>query len=237
MRRVALLLLTAFAANASARPPQQVVTGTNTGRETSQTVYSLGAWGGPEIQPTDKAIAVGREMARCAVGRKPDRVRAALDVHDRNEFLTAFNRFSDTVADCFSLSGGAELAVQPSALAGMFAEAWFARSGTPTLAASKYDPNAPKLDFMANGPASLVQLRLAECLSSREPDAVKAFVSVKPGSAEEDAAFGAIIPLIPACLDKNVTLKATRSALRLAMAYALYRRMLEPSAAAEAVAK
>ena len=230
LRVVSVILLAGTAFGASARPPQDIVTGTNTGRETSQTVYGLGDWGSPEVQPSDKAVAAGRKLAHCAVDRRPETAKAALDASDPQSFRAAASRLNGVMEDCLKYG---EMALQPSAFAGLLAEAWFDRSGAPSLQPIKYDPNAPKLDFMANGPASLVQLRLGECLASRHPDEVRGLLSAKPGAADEATALGAVIPLISACLDKNVTLQATRTSLRLPLAYALYRRTLNQPPAAE----
>jgi hypothetical protein len=94
----------------------------------------------------------------------------------------------------------------------------------------KYNANAPKLDWMASSGGSLVELRLGECLAETQPNAVGALVGSAASTPQELTAFQALIPYIPSCLDKNVTLKATRSSLRLALAFALYRRTIQPTA-------
>lgn len=233
-KSAAAVVVSCIAASAFARPPQTINTGTNTTRATSSMVASMEG-NGLEIQPTDRAVAVARETLRCAVTRSPERARAVLGAGDQASFRASFARLSDTVEDCFDVPGGSELGLQPLSLAGLLAEAWFSQTGAPALPRISYDQNEPKLDFISNGPSTLVQVRLAECLASRNPDAVKGFVAAKPASTDEDVTFGAIIPLIPTCLDRNVTLRANRTALRLALAYAFYRRTLPtPRTGAEA---
>ena len=225
----AAIALSGLPFDVAARPPQEIVTGTNTGKQISQPVYDWGDWIGGDVEPTEKAITVGRQLARCVVDHRPEGAKAALDAADREGFRSATSRLNTTMVDCLKYG---EFELQPAALAGLLAEAWFAHSETPRLPPTKYEPNAPKLDFMANGPASLVQLRLGECLASRYPVEVRQLVSAKPGGSDENTALGVVLPLLPACLDKNVTLHVTRNSLRLPLTYALYRRTLNPAPAA-----
>lgn len=237
MRLIAGIALLLWSAAAIASPPPQVRTGTNTNRDTALPISGIGVLPvtGTELQPTDKAVATGRSMAKCVVSQRPDDVRAALQTTNPEAFRSAVARFNGTLGDCL-IYGGKKLAdaahfeFAPSALAGLFAEALLARNGIPALAPAKYEANTPKLDWIAGSQASLVQLRLGECLAQTQPSAVSAFVGSAPSSPQEASAFQALVPAIPACLDKNVTLKATRSSLRLALAFALYRRTMGPAA-------
>ena len=235
MKRLLIAATLLCAAGAAAKPPPEVRTGTNTNRDTAQAMHSQGY--GPtsqmDVQPTDQAIAVARDTARCLVSQHSSDVKAALAVGAQQDFRRAMLRLRDALGNC--MSGSAEndadlsnMELAPNALAGLLAEAMFAREDIPTPAAAKYDANAPKLDWMAGSAGSLVQLRLGECLAMTQPDAVAAFVRSTPSSPQEMSAFQAVAPAIPACLDKNVTLKATRSSLRLALAFALYRRTIQP---------
>ena len=238
MRRlfIALTLLVS-SVGTSAKSPPDVRTGTNTNRDTSQPMHTAGLANREQmdVQPTDEALAVGRSMARCAVSQHSDKVKVALAAATVDEFLKATRKIKESLEDCMAY-GGRNLAdfsrfeFGPSSLAGLLSEAMLARNGMPALASAKYDANAPKLDQMAGSAASLVQLRLGECLAMTQPAALGAFVASAPSSPQELAAFQALLPAIPTCLDKNVTLKATRSSLRLASAFALYRRTVEPSA-------
>lgn len=228
MRLVAFSALL-VASGATARTPP-VVTGSNTGRETSQPVATTGSgWGSAnQVEPSDQAFDSGRRLATCAVQKHPRDVAAALNTRDRAAFARAVDKFDATLSDCMFATNGDEFAFQPSALAGLLAEAWINHMATPSFAPAKYNPNAPQLDWLASSPATLVQLRLGECLATTQPSLVRAFVTAKPGSSGEDGALGALVPAIPTCLDKNVTLQAKRNQLRVALAYALYWRGMNP---------
>lgn len=235
MRVLVAAAVLSCASAAVAKPPPEVHTGTNTNRDTSQSMWTEGR--GPasqmEVQPTDDAIAVARSMARCVVSQHSREVKAALMVGAADDFRKATKHLNESLGDCMGY-GGKNLAdfsnmeVSPGTLAGLLAEAMLVREGMPALVPGKYEANAPKLDWLAGSPASLVQLRLGECLSMTQPAPVSAFVASPPSSPQETAAFQGLVPAIPACLDKNVTLKATKSSLRLALAFALYRRTLQP---------
>lgn len=237
MRLILPAFLLLWSAAAFASPPPQVRTGTNTNRDTSQPVYSASNWvsGQTEVQPTDDALARGREMAQCVVSRRPKEVTAALQVSNGEDFRRATQKLDGVLSDCIPSGRKSadviEFAFAPSALAGLFAEALLNRSGASPLAPAKYDANAPKLDWLAGSTASQVQLRLGECLAMVQPASVSAFVRSAPSSPQELSAFQGLLPAIPACLDKNVTLKATRSSLRGTLAFALYRRSIEPAVA------
>lgn len=236
---VGLLAMVTATGVLAARPPREIRTGSNTSTASSQMVESAGnaATSERDVQPTDHALAIGRDMARCEVSRHPEKIDAALRLSDLDEFNRAARKLYDSLADCMvygtqNVADVSRFEFAPSALAGLFAEAALTRSGMPALTAGKYDPNAPKLDWLATSDASLVRLRLAECLAQTQPGAAAALVGSAPDSAQELSAFQSLVPAIPACLDRNVTLKATRSSLRLVLAYALYRRTIQPAGAA-----
>ena len=238
MRKLLATIVLLCGAGAAAAEPPPIYTGTNTNRPTSQPSYSAGNVGRDQmdVQPAEEALAVGRNMARCEVSRHPNQVKTVLDMPNADEFRRVSRKLYESMADCMAY-GGKNLAdvshmeLGSSALAGLLAEAMLARSGVVELAPQKYDANAPRLDPMAESQASLVQLRLAECLTYLQPAQVAAIVRAAPKSNAEQTAFSNLVPAIPTCLDKNVTLKATRSSLRLALAFALYRRTLAPASA------
>jgi len=191
------------------------------------------------LDASDKAVAVGRDMARCLVAEHPAQVKAALALGDSVMFRLAMIKLRDALGNCMtgsSLDTGAfaNMQLSPHALAGLLAEAVFSRESVPALVPAKYDPNSRKLDWIAGSASSLVQLRLGECLSKTQPQGVIALVTSDPSSPNEATAFQALTPYIPGCLDKNVTLTATKSSLRLALAFALYRRSIELPAAGAA---
>jgi hypothetical protein len=226
-----------WAANVAASPPPEIRTGTNTNRDTSQPVYGVGGVrpGDLDVRPSEEAVAAARDMARCIASRRPKDVQAALAVGTQEDFRRAMRRLGDSLGNCLAYSGtnvadASDMQLASHTMAGLLAEALFAGAGALNLTPAKYNANAPKLDWMASSPAGLVQLRLAECLAETQPTAVAALVTTKPSSPQEASAFQAIVPSIPACLDKNVTLKATRSSLRIALAFALYRRTIQPTA-------
>ena len=242
MRQLLIAATLLFASGAVAKPPPEVHTGTNTNHETAQMMYSGGGAnsGQMEVQPTDQALAVGRSMARCVVSARRKDVETALAVSTADDFTKASRKLFESLGDCMAYSSPivadvSQFQFGPTSLAGLLAEAMLRNGVSPSLAPAKYDANAPKLDALAGSQASLVQLRLGECLAQTQPDVVAAFVRSQPASSEEATALQAVVPFVPTCLDKNVTLKATRSSLRLALAFALYRRTIQPVAAAGAL--
>jgi hypothetical protein len=229
-------------ANAVLAESPPVRTGTLTNRDTATTVHSYGdvEWvpGATTVAPSDEAFAVGRTMARCAVDKQPDRVRRFLAARDRSDFGAALKPLQSTLGTCMinATPDGvqqARFSFQPMFLAGLLAEAWLLKHGISALAPAVLNANAPKLDWLATSAATLVQLRLSECLVTRQPAHVAPFVAARPATPAELAGFRALAPLVPTCLDKDVTLQAKRTPIKLAMAFAYYRRSAVPEVAAQ----
>jgi hypothetical protein len=184
---------------------------------------------------TDANLAGGRAMADCAVKRDDGRVRRVLQTTDGTQFGVSMQALRSTLDRCITdvtirNAVGADYSAQPMIMVGLLAEALLEKKGVPSLVPAVVNPDAPQLDWLATSPAGLVQLRLAECLAARHPSEVAAFVSGAPGSPAELAGFRSLAPHIGTCLDSNVTLSAKRAPLKLAMAYAYYRRTLQPGA-------
>ena len=116
--------------------------------------------------------------------------------------------------------------IRPALARGVIAEALyrlqFARRPQPTpavevapvLSASKADPD----DLHA-----AIVYEFAQCITDSKPAAVRALALSKIGSADEKAAFAAIVPAMAPCLYKGQTVEIDRLTLRFRLAEALYR--------------
>src|SRR4029078_2667136 len=89
----AAIVLSGLPFGAVARPPREIV-GINTGKQISQPVYDWGDWIGGDVEPTEKAITVGRQLARCVVDHRPEGAKAALDAGDREGFRSDTQRLN-----------------------------------------------------------------------------------------------------------------------------------------------
>jgi hypothetical protein len=217
------------------------------GNSTSAPVGSIGGRpipNGPmEAQPSDAAFAAARAMAGCLVRRRPDDVQAMLGASSVGEFMSARAQAGGTFTRCALATASKDVSViqmsfTPTNLFGLLAEAWLIRKGHPSLPVVPNSTGATSLDWMASDMGRRVVVRLADCLARREPDRSSALVRSEPLSSSEAAALASVTPLIPSCLEKNVTLATNRNGLRLALAAALYRRTVtEQGSAAPAIAE
>ena len=232
--KAAVATLLAIVGTTTLAAPPEVETGTLVpGKGTSSPVVSTGHYErGPEVtevMPSDAAITAARAMAKCAVEKRPAEVQAALDAADWRSFILATQELSSTMSRCAGkLAGDGVSQVQfgfgPPTYYGVLSEAWLLQKGMRRLEPTTYAAASPSFAWLSRGARDIVVLRLADCLAHKEPLRVEALVRSAPLSAKEKAGFASINPVLPACLESNVTLSATKTKLRLALATAMYRR-------------
>ncbi len=70
---------------------------------------------------------------------------------------------------------------------------------------------------------------MGACIADTDPGNVLQLVRSAPATGEEDAAVGAIAPALTKCLSAGTRLQANRTALRAALAEALYQRLNNPA--------
>lgn len=189
-----------------------------------------------ETQPTDAALTGARIAAACVVKRRPNDVRSVLSATSWRQFTSTLARLKGTLSACAGKVADKTMTVtlrfKPSGMIGVLAEAWFRENGAPTLTATAYAPRTSSLEWISDDPSVEIVQRLAACLAATRPDLAAAIVRVGPASADETSSFKALTPLIPSCLETNVTLATNRAGLRFALAAALYRRAFVPQDAA-----
>lgn len=198
---------------------------------------------GPETttdQVGDAAIAVARQMASCAVTRKPKAVVETLAAKDLASYKVALGKLSPTLSDCSVRSAAEELRSQRlgmsnAMLVGVLSEAELRRTGNWNVPADGNRVAPDVAGYLYSRADQRVVAETASCLAHVEPGRSAVLVASDPGSAGEAKAFAALLPAIGGCLERNVTLTASRPVLRLAMATALYRRSLEPARAIQPV--
>lgn len=71
---------------------------------------------------------------------------------------------------------------------------------------------------------------MGACLADTSPSQIGTILATRPYSAEENTAFGAIIPMMGNCLSAGAKLTGNRQSLRSALADALYQRLINPAA-------
>jgi hypothetical protein len=179
--------------------------------------------------PSDAAIALARATANCVVGKKPADAQIALNAADWRSFILATQKLAPAMSQCVGKVADdgvsqAELGFSAPTYFGVLAEAWVIRNGMRALEPVAYAADTPSFGWLSRGAADSVVLKLADCLAHKEPQRVEALVRSKPLSDQEAAGFASIRPVLPTCLDSNVTLSASKSKLRLALATAIYKR-------------
>lgn len=213
------------------------------GRESSSYVGSVGnlrTIDGPmNAKPSDQALLNARGMMACTVKRRPALTEQLLDTTDVTHFQKLTTELGPTLQKCAGETGNkdaakTELKFSSSMMRSLIAEASLAQKGLPALAPIAYVATAPGSEWLTGDPGRRIVLRMADCLSAKEPRKVEAILAAPSGSGPEGAAFSALAPTFPACLEKNVTLTTNRVGLRLALASALDRRSRQPALATEA---
>jgi hypothetical protein len=225
-----------FAAMLAAAKPPEPATGTNVPKgETSQPVDRVGRplEGTPgEPEPTDSALKSARATAACVVRSRPREVEWLLAAKDRETFETSYRRIKYITEHCLGGTADADvstvtLAYGNDTMMGVLAEASLVRSPLSAVPAIPL-ASAPDFTWLRPDRAGQVVLHLASCLAATQPERVAAVLATRPDSPQEAASFGALVPAIAPCLEKDVTLRAKRAPLRLYLALAYYRRAHEP---------
>lgn len=188
--------------------------------------------------PSALAIAMGRQVSNCMVLRHPAMVAryisADADAASGGIKGPAFNGLDDALTGCMVEISGRTNSIQMNLgqrmLQGLFAEAslrMLSRDGVdlPVDSAPNYAAS-----WVSAVPALSVVDRMALCLAAGHPAESMALVRSDPGTPGEATAMTAIMPHIHGCLIQNATLKADRTAVRLAVAKAVYHRRASFSA-------
>jgi hypothetical protein len=82
--------------------------------------------------------------------------------------------------------------------------------------------------FAATGRNPAVD-EMGACMADTDPAGIVALIRTTPGTSDESNALGALSPALTKCLSAGTRLDASRSALRAALADALYQRLSNPS--------
>jgi hypothetical protein len=234
-----LILTGVLIATASVVQAQES-TGTNIrGQESASPVHMIGGTVERELTPMEEqaraeALRAGRVMASCFAGRRPATVTEILNSASGENFAAAMKKSHAVMGPCLVRAGSSDAGMMQMNFSrfdmmGLLAEAAMVRSPAPAFEALPIAavPRFPQ--WIAGSMGQAVMLQVATCLAYTQPRSAQAVVWAKPGTPQESAAFGQLVAHLPSCLDKNVTLKATKPALRLALATALYQRKINPA--------
>lgn len=226
----------------------QVSTGTNIqGQESASPVHRIGAYADRELTPMEEqahaeALRAGRVMASCFAGRRPGTVAEILRSSSHEGFTAAMKKAQVAMGPCLVRAGSSDAGLLQMNFSrfdmmGLLGEAVLVSGPAPSFEAVPVAavPRAPQWIGRTMGQA--VMLQVATCLAYTQPRSAQAVIWAKPGTPQEGAAFGQLVAHLPSCLDKNVTLKASKPALRLALATALYQRKINPAPAVPPSAK
>jgi len=235
-----LAILAGVVAASSSLAHAQVSTGTNiSGKESASPVQTIGAEVDRELTPMEakahaEAVRVGRLMAACVTKRRPETVAEILSSRNVDQFNVGLKKLQPTMSPCLVTAAGGDammthLRLAPFDLMGWLAEAALVRAPAPVFETVPIAavPRAPQ--WITFHPGRLAMMQIASCLAHTQPERAEAIVWSQPGTPQEAAAFAGIMPFLPACLDKNVTLKASKPSLRHVLATALYQRKINPT--------
>lgn len=220
-----------------AHHPADRTAGTGTligGKQTAQPVASIGGYrvplGAPmEQQASAKALQAGRAMARCIYRRKPAIIRSALGATSEADFHARYTIPKSLAGECLIETADDAVGMMALTFSGfdqvaLFSEAALQKADSRGLAPIPVAAVPRANDWMTGDLGKQVTLQLATCLVYTQPKAAEELVLSKPGTIDEEAGFMSVLPLVAGCLDKNVTLHATKAMLRQSLAIALYQR-------------
>jgi len=229
---IALLLAAMLAGD---RPPAPT-TGTLVPKnDTAAPVDRVGSppQGSPaDREPTDSALKSARIMAACVFKYRPAEVQGLLASENLQAFQTSYKRFKYVIEHCLGAAADADvstisLTFGTDTMMGVLAEASLLRAPIPAVPAVPL-ASAPDIAWIRDDRAGQVVLNLASCLAATQPASVAALLATRPDSPQEAANFSALAPAIGPCLESNVTLHTKRAPLRVYLALAYYRRLLDP---------
>ena len=184
------------------------------------------------VAMTSKDQAVGaKRMADCLFNRKGSLARQALLASTKASADAATNRLMGEV-QCFGAEFSNDLVEErhvsfpPDILRGMLAEAALGRSQVEVAAlqALPLQQIYQRNWYAVTGRHVSVD-EMGACVADTNPAGVYALGRTTPTTAEENAAFGALMSNFGKCLRAGVKLQASRPALRAALSEALYQRL------------
>jgi len=189
----------------------------------------------PGVSMTDRDQAEGaKRMAQCIYNRKTSLARQAL-LASTKEYAEAATQSLMGEVQCFGAVFANDMVEErhvtypTDILRGMLAEA----------ALGRLDDNAKGLEalplqkiyqrpwFAITGRNVSVD-EMGACIADTNPDGIFTLTRTRPMSADENVAFGNLMPSLGKCLRAGVKLQASRPALRAALAEALFQRTNAP---------
>jgi hypothetical protein len=180
----------------------------------------------------EQNLVIIRDFARCTYSTGPKRVAEALLLPPEGDPVALGELAS---SECLA-SGTLKFssALFRGALFGELYRQRHERSGRtwslPVEPLSRLTPPSP--DASTDTRRHYLMLSVAECLDGEAPTAVRDVVLKPAGSAEQKAAFDAILPLLGTCVPQGVTLKLNRMSLEHAFGEYLYRAQVTSAPAA-----
>jgi hypothetical protein len=177
-----------------------------------------------------------RRYAECLTQMRPNEVRALLHASSADVANKPYRALSDDDR-CFSRVFG-ERQYQPQdasfsidVLRGKLAEQELL-SNIERVAALQPLPLQQKRYirpwFAATGRNPAVD-EMGACMADTDPAGIVGLIRTTPGTTDESNAIGALSPALTKCLSAGTRLDASRSALRAAVADALYQRLSNPA--------
>jgi len=196
---------------------------------------------GPTLTAKDQAEGA-KELAECLYNRRTDLARQTLLAPTREAEEAAYGKLMGNI-QCFGMVFSNDMVeerhvnIPPDILRGMLAEAALARSHD---GAAALQPLPLQLvyqrDWYAITGRNVSVDEMGACVADTNPGGVLALTRTRPTSAEENAAFGALMDNFGKCLRSGVKLQASRQALRAALSDALFQRLSAPAPAPTAAA-
>jgi hypothetical protein len=191
---------------------------------------------GPALSARDQAEGAKR-MAECLYNRKGELARQALLASTREGAEAATNKLMGNV-QCFGAEFSNDMVEErhvsfpPDILRGMLAEAALEHS-RDRLAALQPLPlqQIYQRNWYAVTGRHVSVDEMGACVADTNPAGVASLARTEPASAEENAAFGALMDNFGKCLRAGVKLQASRPALRAALSEALFQRLNAPTPA------
>lgn len=175
----------------------------------------------------ETAVQNAQLTVRCVVAGDPAIARDYMLYDVRSRRYPVFQR---RLAACLgnkglrNTPGRIALHFSRDALFMFTAENYYALKGAPVLRSD----NIAKLQQDRYWADYTPLTRTALCLSGKEPNAVAALLSTGIDSEPEKQALRALFPALPACVESGGSMKISRTALRLRLAYAtLLRERME----------
>jgi hypothetical protein len=188
----------------------------------------------PRLKPgvvQDDAAARARayRFMECGVNINANTMRRVLDVGAQKNYDTAMDQLSNRRGCNFSgligpEAGTTAFSYDQATLRGMIAEAFVKkRSGIEGLTAYPLGA-AYKREWhgITTRPAAVDEM--ATCVAEINPAAIIGLLQTEHGSPKETASIRAISPSLGTCLGAGAKLTANRTAIRSALAEALYHR-------------